>query len=127
VLTDVRTEHGDHQGGDLWPRRPALTASRARPRRSRWPTTPSSGLASYFLQARDIGRINEGRHLLTEDRPPFGGMKEKRQSGPSWRVNWGLENTAIEEFLEVKYLCVGGAASTAKRSRVGPRPDVVSL
>ena len=70
------------------------------------------GLASYFY-SRDIGRIwrvaealeygmvgvNTG--LITTEVAPFGGMK---QSG------LGREGSkyGIEEFLEIKYLCVGG-------------------
>ncbi|MDQ6620509.1 MAG: NAD-dependent succinate-semialdehyde dehydrogenase [Pseudomonadota bacterium] len=70
------------------------------------------GLASYFY-SRDIGRIwrvaealeygmvgiNTG--LITSEVAPFGGMK---QSG------LGREGSkyGIEEFVEVKYLCMGG-------------------
>ena len=89
-----------------WPR---STASRAKPRRSRWPTTPNS---AYFY-SRDIGRIwrvaealeygivgiNEG--IISTEIAPFGGMKES---------GIGREGSkyGIEEFLEVKYLCMGG-------------------
>ena len=85
---------------------------RARRTRSRWPTTPNSGLASYFY-SRDIGRIwrvaealeygivgiNEG--IISTEIAPFGGMKES---------GIGREGSkyGIEEFLEVKYLCMGG-------------------
>ncbi len=71
-----------------------------------------SGLAAYFY-ARDIGRvwrvaealeygiigINEG--IISTEVAPFGGVKE---SGT------GREGShyGIEEFLEVKYLCMGG-------------------
>jgi succinate-semialdehyde dehydrogenase/glutarate-semialdehyde dehydrogenase len=70
------------------------------------------GLASYFY-ARDIGRIwrvaealeygivgiNEG--IISTEIAPFGGMKES---------GIGREGSkyGIEEFLEVKYLCMGG-------------------
>ena len=70
------------------------------------------GLASYFY-ARDVGRIfrvlegleygivgvNEG--LISTEVAPFGGMKES---------GIGREGSkyGIEEFLEVKYLCMGG-------------------
>jgi succinate-semialdehyde dehydrogenase/glutarate-semialdehyde dehydrogenase len=70
------------------------------------------GLASYFY-ARDVGRIwrvSEGLEsgmvgintgLLSNEVAPFGGVK---QSG------LGREGSkyGIEEFLEVKYLCMGG-------------------
>jgi succinate-semialdehyde dehydrogenase / glutarate-semialdehyde dehydrogenase len=70
------------------------------------------GLAAYFY-SRDIGRIwrvaeqleygivgiNEG--IISTEIAPFGGMKES---------GIGREGSkyGIEEFLEVKYLCIGG-------------------
>jgi succinate-semialdehyde dehydrogenase/glutarate-semialdehyde dehydrogenase len=70
------------------------------------------GLAAYFY-ARDIGRIwrvaealeygivgiNEG--IISTEIAPFGGMKES---------GIGREGSkyGIEEFLEIKYLCMGG-------------------
>jgi succinate-semialdehyde dehydrogenase/glutarate-semialdehyde dehydrogenase len=70
------------------------------------------GLADYFY-SRDIGRIwrvaealeygivgiNEG--IISTEIAPFGGMKES---------GIGREGSkyGIEEFLEVKYLCMGG-------------------
>ncbi len=70
------------------------------------------GLAAYFY-GRDIGRvwrvaealeygivgINTG--LISTEVAPFGGMKES---------GIGREGSkyGIEEYLEVKYLCVGG-------------------
>src|SRR6516225_1587096 len=70
------------------------------------------GLAAYFC-SRDIGRIwriidaleygivgiNEG--IISTEIAPFGGMKES---------GIGREGSkyGIEEFLEVKYLCMGG-------------------
>jgi succinate-semialdehyde dehydrogenase/glutarate-semialdehyde dehydrogenase len=70
------------------------------------------GLAAYFY-ARDVGRIfrvaealeygivgiNEG--IISTEIAPFGGMKES---------GIGREGSkyGIEEFLEVKYLCLGG-------------------
>ena len=70
------------------------------------------GLASYFY-ARDIGRvwrvaerveygivgINTG--LISTEIAPFGGMKES---------GFGREGSkyGIEDYLEVKYLCMGG-------------------
>ncbi len=70
------------------------------------------GLAAYFY-ARDIGRIwrvaealeygivgiNEG--IISTEIAPFGGMKE---SG----IGREGSHYGIEEFLEVKYLCMGG-------------------
>ena len=73
------------------------------------------GLAAYFY-SRDMGRvwrvaealeygivgINEG--IISTEVAPFGGMKES---------GLGREGSkyGIEEFLEIKYLCVGGLSS----------------
>ncbi len=73
------------------------------------------GLASYFY-ARDVGRIwrvaegleygivgiNEG--IISTEVAPFGGIKES---------GIGREGSkyGIEEFLEIKYLCMGGIGS----------------
>ena len=73
--------------------------------------TPS-GLAAYFY-SRDIGRvwrvaealeygivgINEG--IISTEVAPFGGMKES---------GIGREGSkyGIDEFIEIKYLCMGG-------------------
>ena len=70
------------------------------------------GLAAYFY-ARDVGRvwrvaegleygivgINEG--IISTEVAPFGGMKES---------GIGREGSkyGIDEFIEVKYLCMGG-------------------
>jgi succinate-semialdehyde dehydrogenase/glutarate-semialdehyde dehydrogenase len=70
------------------------------------------GLASYFY-ARDVGRIwrvSEGLEsgmvgintgLISNEVAPFGGVKES---------GIGREGSkyGIEEYLEVKYLCMGG-------------------
>jgi succinate-semialdehyde dehydrogenase/glutarate-semialdehyde dehydrogenase len=70
------------------------------------------GLASYFY-TRDIGRvwrvaealeygivgINEG--LISTEVAPFGGVK---QSG----IGREGSKYGIEDYLEVKYLCMGG-------------------
>ena len=70
------------------------------------------GLASYFY-SRDIGRIwrvaealeygivgiNEG--IISTEIAPFGDIKE---SG----IGREVSKYGIEEFLEVKYLCMGG-------------------
>jgi Aldehyde dehydrogenase family len=83
----------------------------------------SFALAAYFY-SRDIGRIwrvaealeygivgiNEG--IISTEIAPFGGMKES---------GIGREGSkyGIEEFLEVKYLCMGGidrkSTTTARR------------
>jgi len=93
---------------------PTLTLPRERGRDGR-------GLAAYFF-SRDIGRIwrmaegleygivgiNEGiiSAKSTGEIAPFGGMKESG-IGPNWLDHWGSKY-GIEEFLEVKYLCMGG-------------------
>jgi succinate-semialdehyde dehydrogenase / glutarate-semialdehyde dehydrogenase len=70
------------------------------------------GLAAYFY-SRDIGRIwrvaegleygiigiNEG--IISTEIAPFGGMKESGIGREGSRYG-------IDEFLEVKYLCMGG-------------------
>ncbi|MBF0094960.1 MAG: aldehyde dehydrogenase family protein, partial [Alphaproteobacteria bacterium] len=71
-----------------------------------------AGLAAYFY-ARDVGRvwrvagaleygivgINEG--IISTEVAPFGGMKESGIGREGSRYG-------IEEFLEIKYLCMGG-------------------
>jgi succinate-semialdehyde dehydrogenase/glutarate-semialdehyde dehydrogenase len=73
------------------------------------------GLAAYFY-SRDIGRIfrvaealevgmvgiNEG--LISTEVAPFGGVKESGLGREGSRYG-------IEEFLEIKYLCLGGIAA----------------
>ena len=75
----------------------------------------SSGLAAYFY-ARDIGRIwrvaealeygivgiNSG--IISTETAPFGGVKES---------GLGREGSrhGIDEYLELKYLCLGGISS----------------
>jgi len=48
--------------------------------------------------------INEG--IISTEIAPFGGMKESG-IGPNLSGHWGSK-FGIEEFLEVKYLCMGG-------------------
>ena len=91
------------------------TAARPMTRRSRWPATPppSPSPAHRGGKGGVIGRIwrvaegleygivgiNEG--IISTEIAPFGGMKES---------GIGREGSkyGIEEFLEVKYLCMGG-------------------
>ena len=91
-------------------RRPRRQDRRRTP--TRWPTTPNSASRTYFF-SRDIGRvwrvaealeygivgINEG--IISTEIAPFGGMKES---------GIGREGSkyGIEDYLEVKYLCLGG-------------------
>jgi len=70
------------------------------------------GLASYFY-GRDIGRIwrvaealeygivgiNEG--LISNEMAPFGGMKESGNGREGSKYG-------IDDYLEIKYLCLGG-------------------
>ncbi len=70
------------------------------------------GLASYFY-ARDIGRIwrvaegleygivgiNEG--VISNEMAPFGGMKESGNGREGSKYG-------VDEYLEIKYLCMGG-------------------
>ncbi len=73
------------------------------------------GLASYFY-ARDIGRIwrvsealeygivgiNEG--IISNEMAPFGGIKESGQGREGSKYG-------LDDYLEIKYLCMGGLAS----------------
>jgi len=73
------------------------------------------GLASYFY-ARDVGRIfrvaealeygivgiNEG--IISNEMAPFGGIKESGQGREGSKYG-------LDDYLEVKYLCVGGLDS----------------
>src|SRR5438309_2741443 len=88
--------------------------AKPRPEPGRQPQFPNNrhGLAAYFY-SRDIGRIwrvaealeygivgiNEG--IISTEIAPFGGMKES---------GIGREGSkyGIEDYLEVKYLCMGG-------------------
>ena len=78
-------------------------------------TDTQYGLAAYFY-SRDIGRIwrvsealeygmvgiNEG--IISTEVAPFGGMKE---SG----IGREGSHYGIDEYIEVKYLCLGGMNS----------------
>ena len=75
------------------------------------------GLAAYFY-ARDIGRIwrvgealeygivgiNEG--IISTESAPFGGVKES---------GIGREGSkyGVDDFVEIKYMCLGGLAGKA--------------
>ncbi len=97
-----------------WPR---SSASRPKKRPSRMANDTEFGLAAYFY-ARDVGRvlrvaaaleygivgINEG--IISTEVAPFGGMK---QSG----VGREGSKYGIEEFLEIKYLALGGLGATS--------------
>jgi succinate-semialdehyde dehydrogenase/glutarate-semialdehyde dehydrogenase len=75
------------------------------------------GLASYFY-TRDVGRIfrvSEGLEygivginagLISSAVAPFGGVKES---------GFGREGSkyGMEDYLEIKYLCMGGIKKTA--------------
>jgi succinate-semialdehyde dehydrogenase / glutarate-semialdehyde dehydrogenase len=122
VLTDVTTDMVITKGRPSAPLRRS-TALRPMTTPLRGPTTPhltlprsrwrgGRGLAAC-VYSRDIGRIwpvaegleygmvglNEG--IISTEIAPFGGMKES---------GIGREGSkyGIEEFLEVKYLCMGG-------------------
>jgi acyl-CoA reductase-like NAD-dependent aldehyde dehydrogenase len=61
-------------------------------------TSAASGASPEALEYGIVG-INEG--IISTEIAPFGGMKESGigREGSKYR---------IEEFLEVKYLCMGG-------------------
>jgi len=73
------------------------------------------GLASYFFsrdlarcwrvtEALEYGMVGVNTGLLSSEAAPFGGMKES---------GIGREGSkyGIEEYLEIKYMCVGGLDS----------------
>lgn len=78
------------------------------------------GLASYFYTS-DLGRafrvaealrygmvgINEG--LITTEVAPFGGVKESGMGREGSRYG-------IEDYLDIKYICVGGLAETKPKA-----------
>jgi succinate-semialdehyde dehydrogenase/glutarate-semialdehyde dehydrogenase len=88
---------------------PTLTLPRSRGREGRGPPPISTAATSAALACRRGARIRHRRHQRGHhlaQRPageiaPFGGMKES---------GIGREGSkyGIEEFLEVKYLCMGG-------------------
>jgi succinate-semialdehyde dehydrogenase / glutarate-semialdehyde dehydrogenase len=120
VLTDVTTDMvitKEETFGPVAPLYRFKTEEEAIKMANDTPTLPSParggglgrGSASYFY-SRDIWRvaealeygivgINEG--IISTEMAPFGGMKES---------GIGREGSkyGIEEFLEVKYLCMGG-------------------
>jgi succinate-semialdehyde dehydrogenase/glutarate-semialdehyde dehydrogenase len=97
--------------GDLRGRSRRCSASRPKSKRSRWPTTPSS-ICRVFLRPRHRPRVARGRSiesgmvgintgLISTEVAPFGGVKES---------GLGREGSkyGIDEFLEIKYLSLGG-------------------
>ena len=111
VLTDVTTDMVITKEETVGPDGAALPLEDRR-RSDQMANDTEFGLAAYFY-GRDIGRIwriaealeygivgiNEG--IISTEIAPFGGMKES---------GIGREGSkyGIEEFLEVKYLCMGG-------------------
>ncbi|HEV2300420.1 MAG TPA: NADP-dependent succinate-semialdehyde dehydrogenase [Stellaceae bacterium] len=111
VLTDVTTDMRITREETFGPVAP-LYRFKTEAEAIRMANDTEFGLAAYFY-ARDIGRIfrvaealeygivgiNEG--IISTEIAPFGGMKES---------GIGREGSkyGIEEFLEVKYLCLGG-------------------
>src|SRR5260370_3184056 len=101
----VREGRGRFLGVKMANNAPTLTLPRSRGRKGR-------GLATYFY-SRDIGRIwrvaealeygivgiNEG--IISTEIAPFSGMRESA-------IGREGSKYGIEEFLEVKYLCMGG-------------------
>ena len=78
----------------------------------RWPTTPSSAwppistaatsaASGAWPKALEYGIVGINTGIISTEVAPFGGMKES---------GIGREGSkyGIEEFLEVKYLCIGG-------------------
>ena len=114
VLTDVTTDMVITKEETFGPVAP-LYRFKTDAGRSKWPTTPNLASPPIFTAATSSASgasprrsntassgINEG--IISTEIAPFGGMKES---------GIGREGSkyGIEEFLEVKYLCM--AASTA--------------
>ena len=112
VIADVTKRHDRRHRRNLRPAGAAVPLQVRRGSRSRSPTSTEFGLASYFY-SRDIGRIwrvaeglesgmvgvNTG--LISNEIAPFGGVK---QSG------LGREGShyGLDDFLVIKYICMGG-------------------
>ena len=112
VLANVNTADEGGAGGDLRPGGAAVPLQGRKKRRSSMANDTEFGLAAYFY-GRDLGRIwrvaealeygivgiNTG--IISTEVAPFGGVKES---------GIGREGSkyGIEDFLEIKYLCMGG-------------------
>ncbi len=91
---------------------PASLVSRRRPRSSASPTIRSHGLAAYFhtrdyarllrvAEKLEYGIIGANSGIISAANAPFGGVKES---------GYGREGGAvgIDEYVDVKYVLVGG-------------------
>ncbi len=112
VLANCNEQHEGRPRGDLRARWHRCSASRPRTDVIRQANDADVGLAGYFY-ARDIGRIfrvaealevglvgvNDG--VISVEVAPFGGVKES---------GMGREGSkyGIEEYLEIKYVSLGG-------------------
>ncbi len=112
LLTGATRGHARRAGGDVRPARAGLRLRRPRRRPSRWPTTPSSvwpptsspatSAASWRVgEALEFGVVGVNTGLISYEGAPFGGVKES---------GLGREGSrhGIDEFTEIKYLCVDG-------------------
>ncbi len=114
VLTDVTTDMKVTKEETFGPLAPVFRF-KTEEEAIRMANDTEFGLASYFY-SRDIGRVwrvaealeyglvgvNEG--IISTEVAPFGGMKE---SG----VGREGSKYGIEDYLEVKYICMGGLGS----------------
>jgi succinate-semialdehyde dehydrogenase/glutarate-semialdehyde dehydrogenase len=80
---------------------PTLTLPRSPGREGRG----IAGRIGRVAEALEYGIVGINDGNISTEIAPFGGMKESG-IGPSG-AHWGSKY-AIEEFLEVKYLCMGG-------------------
>jgi succinate-semialdehyde dehydrogenase/glutarate-semialdehyde dehydrogenase len=98
---------------------------KTRPRRSAWPTTPSSawppistpatiGRVWRVAEALEYGIVGINTGIISTEVAPFGGVKES---------GLGREGSkyGIEDYLEVKYLCMGGPSASTRSRRGTPR------
>jgi succinate-semialdehyde dehydrogenase/glutarate-semialdehyde dehydrogenase len=103
--------HGHHQGGDFWSGGAALPLQhrrrghqdgqrhRVRPRRHFY--SRDIGRIWRVAEALEYGIVGINEGIISTEIAPFGGMKE---SG----IGRGGSKYGVVEFLEVKYLCMGG-------------------
>ena len=112
VLTGVPADDGDELRGDVRPGRRNRALRRRGARRSRIANDTPYGLAAYFYsqsnartwrvsEALEYGIVGINTGFISTEVAPFGGMKES---------GIGREGSkyGIDEWLELKYLAVGG-------------------
>ena len=112
VLTGVRRRRWLWRGRKRSAQWRRSSVSRPIPRRLRWRTTPSSASAAYFYgqdlrrvwraaEALEYGIVGVNNGLISTEVAPFGGVKSSGVGREGSRYG-------IDDYLEVKYLALGG-------------------